>query len=69
MKYSITLWTERCKMINGGGNIRSRNERRQEIVQILDGYLKRTKYDTTWEVQQLRKNIKRSIGNANVESL
>ena len=68
-KYSTTLWNERCKMINRGGNLRSSTERRQEIVQILEEHLKRTKYDTTWEVQQLRENIKRSLGNANIESL
>ena len=56
-------------MINGAGNLRSQHKRGQEIILTLEEFLKRTKYDTQREIQQLRNNIKRSMGNTNVEPL
>ena len=46
-----------------------RIKKRKEIVKMINKHLKRTKINPDHNVQQLGRNIVRSLGNANMTSL
>ena len=67
--YSVAMWTQRCEHIHGKSEPSMKRKTRKELIKLIQENLRRTKYNTDHDVQQLRKNISKSIGNANVTSL
>ena len=68
-EYSITIWYKRCDHIKGKTDSEVRIKNRKETVKMIEEHLKRTKHSPDHDTQQLRRNIKASIGNANISSL
>ena len=68
-EYSTTIWSKRCEQVNGKLDSGIRLKNRREIIKTIEEHLKRTKYSPDYETQQLRRNIKTSMGNANITSL
>ena len=68
-EYSVSMWTSRCEHVNGKTDASMRITKIKEIVKMINEHLKRTKSNPDHNVQQLRRNIARSLGNANVMSL
>ena len=68
-EYSVTMWTSRCEQVNGKTDASMRITKRKEIVKMINEHLKRTKSNPDHNVQQLYRNIARSLRNANVMPL
>ena len=67
--YSASIWKKRCEQVHGHSEKSIRMRNRKEIIKTIQEHLRRTKYHPDHNVQQLRRNISRSIGNANITSL
>lgn len=68
-EYSTTIWSKRCEQVNGKLDSEIRLKNRREIIKTIEEHPKRTKYSPDYETQQLRRNIKTSMDNANITSL
>ena len=68
-EYSVSMWTSRCEHVNGKTDASLKITNRKEIVKMINEHLKRTKSNPDHNVQQLYRNIARSLRNANVMPL
>ena len=68
-KYSITMWRDRCGEIHGNDGNKSKSIHRKETIRLLEKELERTENFGEFETMQLRRNIRKSMGNAQTESL
>ena len=68
-KYSLTLCKERCQEIHGTDGNKTKSLKRKDLITLLQSELDRTRFYGDFEIRQLRVNIKKSLHNAQVNSL
>ena len=67
--YSIAMWKDRCDEIHGKDGEKNKSIHMNEILSLLEKELERTRSFGEFETIQLRRNIRKSMGNAQTRSL
>ena len=68
-EFSSALWKARCDLIHGNLEKKTKSARRKESIEKIRKELTRTEYHADHTKRQLRKNLEKSMGNAQTDAL
>ena len=68
-KFCTFMWKSRCDFVHGENEGKLTSARRKELLRLIQLELERTQYVADHSAVQLRKNVKKSLGNAIVSAL
>ena len=67
--FSCTIWKARCDHIHGTFERKTASARRKELLGLIRNEIERTESHADHTTRQLRKNVKKSMGNTNTDAL
>ena len=68
-KFSVSIWKARCDFVHGKESGKTTSTLRKELITLIKIELERTKAHAEHSTKQLRKNVQKSIGNAQIAAL
>ena len=68
-KFSSSLWKARCDFVHCKESGKTSSARRKELIILIKAELERTQAHAEHSTKQLRKNVQKSLGNAQIAAL